>query len=150
MKKFIFSIVIFAFISVITGSKILACSCSPSADNIPFEEKVKEAVDISTAVFSGEVSEVKKEPGTFFVKVKFKVKTAWKNKFVKEITITTGLNDGLCGYNFEVGEEYLIYAYGKQNNLGTGICTRTSLLKSNKDITVLNKLAKRKSKPAPK
>jgi hypothetical protein len=150
MKKFIFSIVIFAFISVITGSKILACSCAPSADNIPFEEKVKEAVDISTAVFSGEVSEVKKEPGTFFVKVKFKVKTAWKNKFVKEITITTGLNDGLCGYNFEVGEEYLIYAYGKQNNLGTGICTRTSLLKSNKDITVLNKLAKRKSKPAPK
>jgi hypothetical protein len=44
----------------------------------------------------------------------------------KQITIETGLGGGDCGYAFEQGVEYLVYAYRTPTGgLGTGICSRT-------------------------
>lgn len=44
----------------------------------------------------------------------------------KEIMIKTGLGGGDCGYRFERGVEYIVYAYGQpKDGLGTGICSPT-------------------------
>src|SRR5436853_1034278 len=44
----------------------------------------------------------------------------------KEIEIITGLGGGDCGYGFQVGTAYVVYAYkNSEGQLGTGICSRT-------------------------
>jgi len=149
MKKFIFSILVFGFLFVLSVSNVFACSCLLIEDK-SLEEQVRDEYTKATGVISGEVLEVTKEPDTFWVKVKFKVENTWKKKFSREVTIKTASDGATCGYAFEVGKKYLVYVYDRQNTLETNICTRTSLLKSNKDITVLNKIKKRKVKFAPK
>ena len=41
------------------------------------------------------------------------------------VTVGTGAGGGDCGYAFETGETYLVYASGDVADLRTGICTRT-------------------------
>lgn len=44
----------------------------------------------------------------------------------KEIEILTGYGGGDCGYEFQVGTEYVVYAYkNSAGQLETGICSRT-------------------------
>ena len=59
----------------------------------------------------------------------------------KEVTVSTGSDSALCGYNFEVGQSYLIYAGGVDvKNLQTNICTRTAKFAAAKaDVKVLGK-----------
>ncbi len=43
-----------------------------------------------------------------------------------EIEIATGFGGGDCGYPFQVGMDYIVYAYkNAQGRLETGICSRT-------------------------
>ncbi|MBA4121425.1 MAG: hypothetical protein H0X72_03030 [Acidobacteria bacterium] len=146
MNKIIFTIFFFAFITVLSVINALACSCVPQ-ESESIEKQVKEAYTNSTAVFVGEVVEVIEKPDTFNTEVKFKNVKSWKNEFKDSVSITTGRGGGDCGYEFEVGKKYLIYAYGDKGKLGTNICTRTSDFESNKDIAFLNKMKKiKKSK----
>ncbi|HEV3198856.1 MAG TPA: carboxypeptidase-like regulatory domain-containing protein [Bryobacteraceae bacterium] len=47
----------------------------------------------------------------------------------KQIEIVTGQGGGDCGYGFQVGVEYVVYAYkNAEGRLETGICTRTRTL----------------------
>jgi hypothetical protein len=56
----------------------------------------------------------------------------WKGVSSDSINITTAIGSGPCGYHFDVGQYYLIYAYGDPegniNNLDTNFCTRTAPL----------------------
>lgn len=46
-----------------------------------------------------------------------------------EVVLLTGSGRGDCGYLFEVGQNYLVYAYGPDvDHLGTNICQRTAPL----------------------
>ena len=47
-----------------------------------------------------------------------------------EVEVVTGVNSGDCGYPFQVGRQYLVYAtrWEKDQRLYTGICSRTRLL----------------------
>jgi len=144
MNKIIFTIFFFAFFTVLNASSVLACSCAPQGSE-SIEMQVKEAYTNSTAVFVGEVAEVIEQPDSLFVTVRFRVEKTWSNKeFQKEITVSTGRDDGFCGYKFEFGKKYLVYTDGDKNNLRTNICTRTSAFESNKDVDFLNKIEKTK------
>ncbi len=146
MNKIIFTIFFFAFITVLSVINALACSCVPQ-ESESIEKQVKEAYTNSTAVFVGEVVEVIEKPDTFNTEVKFKNVKSWKNEFKDTVSITTGRGGGDCGYEFEVGKKYLVYADGDKNKLSTNICTRTSAFESNKDVAFLNKIKKiKKSK----
>lgn len=149
MKKVTFSIFIFGFLFVLNASSVFACSCLPMEDK-SIDEKVRAEYSNSTGVFSGEVLQVIKEIGANQIKVKFRVKEAWKGKFSRQTIIKTVQDSAACGYKFEVGKKYLVFAAGEENNLRTDICTRTSLLKPNKDVSILNKIKKQKVKFAPK
>ena len=144
MKKFIFPFLVFVSILIVSASDVFACSCLSTSD-ASLKTQVTEAYKKSSNVFSGEVIEINKGADAFTAKVKFKIDKSWKQKLSGELTITTATDSALCGYFFEVGKKYVVYTYGENSKLRTDICTRTALLKSSKDVAVLNKIKKSKN-----
>jgi len=58
-----------------------------------------------------------------------------------DVEILTGMGGGDCGYSFEKGKRYLVYAQEYQHKLHTGICSRTRLLTEAKpDLTYFQNL----------
>ena len=49
------------------------------------------------------------------------------------VLLTTGVGGGDCGFDFEIGKKYLIYAYADESGqLSTGICSDTRLLEESR------------------
>jgi hypothetical protein len=73
--------------------------------------------------------------------LRFQVEKWWKGNLSNEVILVTDqtkASDGTtsvgdCGLGFEKGKRYLIYAYGKEDELGTDACTRTKKLKRAKE-----------------
>jgi hypothetical protein len=102
-----------------------ACSCVGNGP--PLEELGK-----ATAVFSGRVIE-RDETAVLYttadpVRVTFQVYTVWKGPVCGTIIVTTAYSEVSCGYEFQEGEEYLVYAHGSVDNLEVSLCSRTRLL----------------------
>lgn len=117
-----------------------ACSCV----ELP---SVKEEFNRSKAVFSGKVIDIKEKRssnGYLAKSILFEVTNTWKGIHQSQITITTGISDANCGFDFKNGKEYLVYAnestmYGAKS-LVTIICDRTNELSSSKeDLMLLGK-----------
>lgn len=144
MKKYlllIFAAMVVTFASV---ENALACSCLASQESET--RQIEGAFNGSEAIFAGEVVEVK-GAGDNNLAVKFKVKKIWKGSAVKEITINTAENSAMCGYNFEVGKQYLVYANAAGDKFSTTDCSRTAVYSKKGDAKQLDKL-KRKKKSA--
>ena len=113
-----------------------AVECVCVKEPHPSEEKVKadrkQEYDKATAVFTGEV--VALDGFT----VKFRLKKRWKGDNQREFVMSTGAvpgHDGTpipeeCSYQFRLGEEYLVYAYGAPDELRTSVCSRTRHMKN--------------------
>jgi hypothetical protein len=147
MNKIIFSIIFSAFLFALTASDVFACSCF-QPEGVPIEKQVKDAYAKSSSIFLGQVTEVRKSSGNNLIK--FKVEKSWNGKFQKEITISTPSDSAMCGYEFQIGKKYVVYASGETGKLSTYLCTRTATATANKDVAVLNKIKKPKIKSAPK
>lgn len=113
----------------------LACSCilpSPAPD----------ALNDATAVFSGSVESINER--RFFastaeesVEVRFVVDRVWKGNISNKVTVLTAHGSASCGYEFEVGKQYLVYTHG-EDELKVSLCSRTALLSdANDDILEL-------------
>lgn len=92
---------------------------------------VEEEVEKSAAAFTGEVTHIEKKNRSR--KVTFEVSNTWKGVTKSQIVISTGLNSADCGFPFELGGNYLIYAnessmYGGVDELSTTICNRTAAI----------------------
>jgi hypothetical protein len=110
-----------------------ACSCVIPG---PADEELANSV----AVFSGKVIDVAKPlinigpvSSADPLKVTFQVYTVWKGSMSQTTTITTARSGASCGYTFEKGKEYIVYAYGTDNDLSVSLCSRTQLLDTAKD-----------------
>lgn len=141
----IFSIALLVLFFTLSAGETFACTCDLAVGNRSLEKQIKENYKKSAAVFLGKVTEVIKDPNAFFVKVKFESEKIYKGKFSEEVVITTGQGSGDCGFYFEVGKSYLVYAYGNLGNLETNICQRTSLVEETKDLKILEKIRKKKN-----
>src|SRR5690606_26748955 len=87
-------------------NKASACSCVESSS-------VEEELKRSDAVFSGKVIAAEEKPAFFSAPSKsfvFEVARTWKGIEQSQVKITTGLDDGDCGFDFSMGQEYLVYA----------------------------------------
>src|SRR5215203_46385 len=124
MKKPIFLVAVIVFF-MLSADNIFGCSCLVPS-NQPLSRRIKKAYLESAAVFYGEVTEITQKPEDFDLTVKIKVEKSWKNQTRAEVIIHTGRGGGDCGYNFEVGNKYLVYAYANKNTLETNIWMRTS------------------------
>ena len=60
----------------------------------------------------------------------FNVEAAYRGEVEKEVGVITGMGDGDCGYRFQIGERYLVYAFVNEQTkrLETSSCARTRLL----------------------
>lgn len=112
--------------------QVYACSCVQPGS--PSEELEK-----FPAVFAGTVVSVQHsyDPDGRSVTrddrstIGFEVSTVWKGTVYEEMQITTPPTGGSCGFTFEEGEEYIVYAYDSpyvEGGYTTGICSRTALL----------------------
>ncbi len=118
-----------------------ACDCDLPRAGKPIKQEVAEARNKSRAVFLGTVVAIDKKPGDLYVAVRFTIEEFWKGALRKEVTVFTGQGGGDCGYKFEVGQRYLVYAYRyNDTDLGTNICQRTTgLIEAAEDLKVLGK-----------
>ena len=94
-----------------------ACSCAEASEAEQYEN--------AATVFSGVVKDILTVGMSR--SVDFEVDQFWKGDTGKNITVTTGLSDADCGFNFKIGEAYKLYASGG-GKLSTGICSGTMLL----------------------
>lgn len=107
-----------------------ACSCI-------MPESPQQTLQKSAAVFTGRVTGMTGEvdgPLGFGgssadpVIVSFDVSRAWKGITENRVEIITAQSSASCGYRFEKGKEYLVYAYESEGKLSTGLCSRNALL----------------------
>jgi hypothetical protein len=99
----------------------------------------------SDTVFSGKVVEIDgppripHAPSSGSDTVTFRVSESWKGPGGGgTLEVKTPASGVSCGYHFEEGKEYLVYAYGKGESLKTSICSGTKpLSKADKDLALL-------------
>lgn len=130
---------IVGIVTIFMPSNAYACSCvQPSA--------VEEELGRSDAVFTGRVLKVndhKSREGYLTKSALFEVNQIWKGRSESQIIIHTGGGGGDCGYPFEKGKEYVVYAslstmYGDQEKLVSIICSRTTeLTNAQEDLAIL-------------
>lgn len=129
----------------LSARRVEACSCVR-------ERPTCAAFGSATAVFVGKVVGAKEQreyKGKDGVKKVFDVGEIYfqsEETFLgvksPRVVIHSGTGGGDCGYWFERGKRYLVYAYGDSpKSLGTNICTRTrSLDDAEEDLTFLRSL----------
>jgi hypothetical protein len=117
---------------------------------------VSEELAHSTVVFSGKAVAEEYRPivtpqpgwpaGGEILVIKFSVERWWKGSGGEEVFLYTGVSRWRGGYtriftegfNFSVGEEYLVYVLGDVDNLTTSSCERTTTLeKAAEDLKAL-------------
>ncbi len=105
-----------------------ACSCL-----VP--QSVEQEMEQSDAVFTGTVTKIKKVGMGLYSpkKVYFDVEKTWKGQNKAKTFVITGIGSGDCGFNFEVGKDYIVYAsesnmYTNTTALTTTVCDLTSNL----------------------
>lgn len=133
MKKISLLGLLFLVIFAMHTAIVAACSCIMPAPPM-------ESMEASAAVFSGTAISVEgmgdgiMTSGADPIEVTFAVSKVWKGPQTETITLTTPRDSAACGYPFEEGEEYLVYAYEEENGaLTTGLCTRTTTLATASD-----------------
>jgi len=127
----------------LASSNVNACTCAGSGT--PCESfGSADAVFVGTAVSAHE-NERKKEDQEDFNwtprAFKFAVEQAYLGVAGTEVEVSTGYGGGDCGYQFKLGERYLVYAYKYKDKLTTGVCTRTKPFnRANEDLAFLGTL----------
>ena len=112
--------------------QVHACSCVVPGS--PSEE-----IDKFDAVFAGRVVSFQHSfdpQGSSFshgdqTTIGFQVSAVWKGTVTEDMHVTTPPTGGSCGFAFEEGEEYIVYAYDGANadeGYSVNICSRTALL----------------------
>jgi hypothetical protein len=84
-------------------------------------KSIKVALKNSTAVFSGEVLEIRS--GVTFLQARFRVERSWKGVEAEQVSV---LNENTAeSPHYRVGEKYLVFAGFRDGKLFTGNCSRT-------------------------
>jgi hypothetical protein len=111
-------------------SLVSACSCVQPGS-------VKEEFNISDSVFLGKVLSVNTDLTEYISVIKFDTDLIYKGQDIAEIK--TSASSASCGYNFEQGEDYLVYAREIEGETFVSLCSRTALAyDSEEDLAYLN------------
>ncbi|NHN34514.1 hypothetical protein [Paenibacillus agricola] len=143
MRKIINLVLLYCLVlsimTIFIPSTVYGCSCAQP-------QTVEAELNRSEAVFAGRVLEVKEQRnlnGSMTKAALFEVSHIWKGGSESQIIIHTGSGGGDCGFRFEEGKDYLVYAhpstmYGDKELLITIICDRTNVLvQVQEDLAIL-------------
>jgi hypothetical protein len=121
-------------IFVTSPSTTVACDFEPPP---PPEQ----ALDEATAVFAGEVRSIEQvddDPGQQYIAATFDVDRSWKGVESSPVVVETHQDEATCGFPFEEGGTYIVYAYSEGTPLTTALYHRTNLLeRADEDLDVL-------------
>jgi hypothetical protein len=114
---------------------VLACSCVAP---LSAEKQVKDALERKSAIFKGEVIQVKQPQRKIMmssadpVKVTLEVTRVWKGELGRQSNVYTALSSASCGIeNFQVGMKYIVSANkNSKQQLETSICDLTKPISS--------------------
>lgn len=141
-KSIIQIVIVFClFLSMImlTESKTtFACDCAMPSN-------FTESLDNKDVVFDGVVIESSKDKRTSIskkleinsadqVEWTFLVNGAWKGKVTEVITIVSKASSVSCGYEFEVGKRYAVFATSNVNDITVSSCSGTTTIADNSKI----------------
>ncbi|HKK71163.1 MAG TPA: hypothetical protein VKA86_08085 [Candidatus Krumholzibacteria bacterium] len=106
---------------LVTSPEAIACTCGDPLDPEP-------AFDSSDAVFEATVQAVR-VAGTER-EVDLIVTRSWKGVQTRSVVVWTFASEALCGYPFQIGVAYLVYAAdtsgrGGESRWSTSVCRRT-------------------------
>lgn len=113
--SFVMAFIVLAGFAVSMPKAAHACSCAIGAGESE-EERARGAVEGAQAVFAGEVTGVEDEPvGTVVstgdpIEVNFDVSRVWKGPAYETLTVEKARSGASCGYDFDKGRQYLVYA----------------------------------------
>jgi hypothetical protein len=102
----------------------------------------EEAYGEADVILSGKVINIDLDDSGYYFEVSIQTIDVWKGDVLDEIIILTETSSDACGFNFQINNEYLIYAYSYNWGIYTNICTRTNLLEyATEDLDYLNQLS---------
>lgn len=116
----------FILTAVFVPQQAHACSCAPY-------ESTEDAYEAADAVFVGEVTDFEGSNGNSIDNrdVEFSIEQVFKGDTNIEQTLETPSDSAACGYNFEEGESYLVFAnrWGEETvgPLTVSLCSMTQL-----------------------
>ncbi len=123
-----------------------ACTCGSTSSN--GQKEIESELSSSEAVFSGEVVDFEK--GSSIAAswptetVSFQVSEVWKGPERETLEVSTATQGITCGYAFEEGREYLVYAYTGKQGLEVDLCSETiPLSEAGADLAVLGEGGRR-------
>lgn len=143
MRYLIVAVAMLGWFGVMSPA-VQACSClSPGTPC--------ESFGSAAAVFAGTVTAVRERDRSkpndvddvgYRRVFKFSVEQSFLGVDTTEIEILTGSGGGDCGYQFNVGGRYLVYAHRYRNLLVATICSRTKpFAQANEDLAFLGNLS---------
>jgi hypothetical protein len=103
------------------------CSCQ-------YIEDAGVGIEISDLVFLGRVVALEVVPTTEPTRVHqaddvlatFEVQRGWKGEMSDRITVRTPFGDVVCGFDFRIGRDYLVYANWWDGEVYVSLCSRTA------------------------
>lgn len=126
IARWLVLVVVAAAVFVANPRCAYACSCLPPGPP-------RDALASSDAVFAGRVVKLSAPLGDVVssvdpVSVTFEVSRSWKGAQAQTVVVKTASSSASCGFNFEQGREYLVYAGTADGELQAGLCSRTQAL----------------------
>lgn len=109
-------------VGMVAARAAVACTCVPNPPP-------REALEQADAVFVGEVVGIEELGGEFPLRrVTLRVERPFKGVFVETVAVLTAQGEIGCGFPFERGLRYLVYAYQDGGALHASFCSRTARL----------------------
>lgn len=126
MKARIRVIVLFTVVLMYLAIPRDACACT-CVEYDSIEEQIKENISTVDAIFIGTVTDIE-EINEEELKITFSVSRVWKGPQYTLLVVETYNPEttAACGFPFQVGGAYIVFAYGSEYLLGTSTCTATS------------------------
>ncbi|HLM60861.1 MAG TPA: hypothetical protein VK308_08660 [Pyrinomonadaceae bacterium] len=149
--KIIILILSFFGLLLLAQIDVYACKCVSIPQTL--EQEIKGRLKTSKAAFSGEVLKISQtsQRGNVTgldVTVKMRLKQVWKGQLAKQVIINTSDNSAACGYSFEAGKSYLVFAHSSNDKiLATGLCSGNRPLETaGEELKILGKGRKPKKR----
>lgn len=111
-------VVLATVLAALAPAALHACSCMPpgsATDELAKADSVFVGKAVSVVTEEREVAEIR----SFFseLRVTFELQQVWKGLSEGDtVTVTTAADSAACGYGFEEGKTYLVYAYEARRN----------------------------------
>lgn len=111
----------FLLILLLLSSITYSCSCAPQGK---IDEKQYAKYDL---IIKGKIVKLVENGYTRIIYIR--VDTYFKGKLSKKtVKVESPSQEGICGIFPEIGEQWLLFAYKKDNIYNTNLCTRTKNL----------------------